>query len=154
MSAQKGLLAKVNGDDALLERSRLPALEAALAAKLIPAKHDIVGEATRSEVRAVATDVREMLEARQTSIAEQLADLRELRGKNQDVVVHMMARVTEDKDLFERGVQRFTALRTVFTQQTSALFDVIGLEALRDECRAHAPRHRAQPVHQRACAAR
>ena len=76
--------------------------------------------------------MREILEARQTSIAEQLADLRELRGKNQDVVVHMMARVTEDKDLFERGVQRFTALRTVFTQQTSELFDVIGLETLRE----------------------
>ncbi len=132
VSAQKGLLAKVNGDDALLERSRLPALEAALAAKLIRAKHELVGEATRSEVNAVATAAREILEARQTNIAEQLADLRELRGKNQDVVVHMMARVTEDKDLFEGGMQRFTALRTVFTQQTSALFDVIGLEKLRE----------------------
>ncbi len=131
VSAQKGLLAKVNGDDALLEKSRLPALEAALAATLIPAKHDLVGEATRSGVRALAANVQAMLEARQTSIAEQLADLRELRGKNQDVVVHMMARVTEDRDLFERGVQRFTALRTVFTQQASELFDVIGLEALR-----------------------
>ena len=28
-------------------------------------------------------------------------------------------------------MQRFTALRTVFTQQTNELFDVIGLEALR-----------------------
>ena len=132
VSAQKGLLAKVNGDDALLERSRLPALEAALAATLIPAKHDLVGEATRSEVSAVATSAREILEARERNIAEQLADLRELRGKNQDVVVHMMARVTEDKDLFERGMQRFNALRTVFTQQTNALFDVIGLEKLRE----------------------
>ena len=43
----------------------------------------------------------------------------------------MMARVNEDKELFERGVQRFGALRTVFAQQTNALFDVIGLEALR-----------------------
>jgi hypothetical protein len=47
------------------------------------------------------------------------------------VVAHMMARVTDEKELFERGVQRFAALRTVFTQQTSELFDVIGLEALR-----------------------
>ncbi|MET0682269.1 MAG: dynamin family protein, partial [Casimicrobiaceae bacterium] len=131
VSAQKGLLAKIDGDDALLERSRLPALEDALASKLIPAKHDILGGATRSGVRALAVNVRERLEARQTSIAEQLADLRELRGKNQDVVAHMMARVTEEKDHFERGVQRFAALRAVFTQRTSELFDVIGLEALR-----------------------
>ncbi len=131
VSAQKGLLAKVDGDDALLERSRLPALETALASKLILAKHDIVGKATRSGVRALALNVRERLEAREASITEQLADLCELRGKNHDVVAHMMTRVTEEKDVFERGVQRFTALRTVFTHQTSELFDVIGLEALR-----------------------
>ena len=39
------VLAKVNGDDALLERSRLPALEKALARTLIPAKRDLVGAA-------------------------------------------------------------------------------------------------------------
>ena len=132
VSAQKGLLAKVNGDDALLERSGLLALEDALSAKLIPAKRDLVGEATRTAIRALAGDVCGVLEARQTSIAEQLADLRELRGKNQDVVTHMMARVNEDKDVFDKGAQRFGALRTVFAQQTSGLFDVIGLEALRE----------------------
>jgi CII-binding regulator of phage lambda lysogenization HflD len=131
VSAQKGLLAKVNGDDALLRKSRLPALEDALSRNLIPAKHTIVGAATQAEVRALAAGVSALLEARQTSIAEQLAELRELRGKNQDVVLHMMDRVNEEKALFERGLQRFTALRTVFTEQTNALFDVIGLESLR-----------------------
>jgi hypothetical protein len=58
-------------------------------------------------------------------------ELRALRGKNQDVVEHMMERVRQEKDLFERGLQRFTALRTVFSQQTNQLFDVIGLDALR-----------------------
>ncbi len=131
VSAQKGLLAKVNGDDALLAKSRLPALEEALSGKLIPAKHRIVGAATRAEVGAIADGVCAMLERRRTSIAEQLGELRALRGKNQDVVEHMMDRVREEKEVFERGLQRFTALRTVFTQQTNALFDVIGLEALR-----------------------
>jgi len=42
VSAQKGLVAKVNGDDALLERARLPALEDALTSKLIPAKRGII----------------------------------------------------------------------------------------------------------------
>jgi hypothetical protein len=131
VSAHKALLAKVNGDDALLERSRLPALEAALSRTLIPAKRDIVGAATQAEVRGLASGVRARLEAQQASIAEQLAELRELRGRNQDVVQHMLDRGTMEKELFERGMQRFTALRTVFTQQTNALFDIIGLEALR-----------------------
>ena len=131
VSAQKGLLAKVNGDDALLDRSGLPVLEEALSCKLIPAKRSIVGAATQAEVRALVAGVGAMLEARQSGIAEQLAELRALRGKNQDVVEHMMDRVREEKELFERGLQRFTALRNVFTLQTNALFDVIGLDALR-----------------------
>jgi predicted GTPase len=131
VSAQKGLVAKVNGDDELLERSRLPVLEDALSSRLIPAKRGIVGAATQSEVRTLVKGVRALLEARQTSVGEQLAELRTLRGKNLDVVEHMMDRVREEKELFERGLQRFTALRTVFTQQTNSLFDVIGLEALR-----------------------
>ena len=64
VSAQKALLAKVNGDDALLERSRLPVLEDALSRKLIPAKRDIVGAATQAEVRALAAGVRAILDAR------------------------------------------------------------------------------------------
>jgi len=131
VSAQKGLLAKVNGDDALLAKSRLPVLEEALSRKLIPAKRDIVGAATRLEVRALASGVRLILDARTAGIAEQLSELRALRGKNQDVVEHMMARVREEKDLFEKGLQRFTALRTVFSDQTNKLLDYIGLDALR-----------------------
>ena len=130
-SAQKALLAKVNGDDALLTRSRLPALEQALSQKLIPAKRDIVGAASQAELRSLAAGVRNILDARIAGITEQLAELSALRGKNQDVVGHMMERVREEKELFERGLARYTALRNVFTQQTNELFDHIGLEALR-----------------------
>ena len=130
-SAQKALLAKVNGDDALLARSRLPALEHSLSQKLIPAKRDIVGAASQAELRALAAGVRSILDSRVAGIDEQLAELTALRGKNQDVVGHMMERVREEKELFERGLARYTALRNVFTQQTNELFDHIGLEALR-----------------------
>jgi len=130
-SAQKALLAKVNGDDALLARSRLPALEQSLSQKLIPAKRDIVGAASQAELRTLAAGVRSILDARVSGIVEQLAELTALRGKNQDVVGHMMERVRQEKELFERGLARYTALRNVFTQQTNELFDHIGLEALR-----------------------
>ncbi|MCC7327565.1 MAG: dynamin family protein [Burkholderiales bacterium] len=130
-SAQKALFAKVSGDDALLARSRVPALEAALSRELIPAKRDIVGAASQGEVRSITAGVRAILEARIVGIREQLGELRALRGKNQDVVGHMMERVREEKEVFERGLARFTALRNVFTQQTNDLFDHIGLESLR-----------------------
>jgi hypothetical protein len=109
----------------------LPELETSLSQKLIPAKRDIVGAASQAEVRSIAAGARALLEARAAGVAEQLAELRALRGKNQDVVGHMMARVREEKELFERGLARYTALRNVFTQQTNDLLDHIGLEALR-----------------------
>jgi hypothetical protein len=125
------LLAKVNGDDALLARTRLPQLELALSKELIPAKREIVGTATRAEIRALALTVRAILDARVAGLHEQLGELRGLRGKNQDVVEHMMARIKQEKESFERGMQRYTALRNVFTHHTTALYEAIGLEALR-----------------------
>ena len=132
VSAQKALLAKVNGDDALLAKSRIPILEQALSKELIPAKREIVGSATRSEVRGLSSAVRPILDARIAGIREQLAELRGLRGKNEDVVEHMMERIRQEKESFERGMQRYTALRTVFTEQTTELYQAIGLETLRD----------------------
>jgi hypothetical protein len=131
VSAQKALLAKVNGDDVLLARSRLPQLETALSRELIPAKRRIVGSATQAEIRALVAGTRTILDSRIAGIREQLGELQNLRGKNQDVVEHMMERIQQEKNLFERGMQRYTALRTVFTQQTNSLYESIGLETLR-----------------------
>ena len=136
VSAQKGLLAKVNGDDLLLAQSRLPELEQALSGRLIPAKRDIVGAAALAEVTTLAARARALLDARQAGIAEQLAELRALRGKNQDVVQHMMDRVRGEKAAFERGLARQTALRSVFAEHSNRLLDCIGLEALRTNAAA------------------
>jgi hypothetical protein len=131
VSAQKALLAKVNGDDALLARSGLPALENALSASLLPAKRDIVGSAIEAEVRSLAGDVRAVLAVRREGVDLQIAELRGLRGKNQDVVDHMMTRVHNEKVVFERGLQRYTALRTVLSEQSTRLYDCIRQEVLR-----------------------
>src|SRR5438552_4763216 len=86
VSAQKALLAKVNGDDALLAKSRLPLLELALSKELIPAKRHIVGSATRAEIRSLAASTRTILDSRVAGIHEQLDDFHGLRGKIEDVV--------------------------------------------------------------------
>ena len=117
VSAQKALLAKVNGDDALLAKTRLPLLEDALSGRIVPAKRRIVGRAAKADVRALVGGVRALLQARHGGFAEQLAEMTQLRGKNQDVVEHMLERARAEKELFERGLARFTALRNVFTDK-------------------------------------
>ena len=132
-SAQKGLLAKVNGDHALLAKSRLPELEKALSDELIPSKKEIVRDNTQNEIGDLIGNTRFILEARITGIKEQLDELRGLRGKNEDVVEHMMSKVKLDKENFEKGLQRFQALRSVFSQQANKLFTLLGMEALRTQ---------------------
>ena len=132
-SAQKGLLAKVNGDDALLAQSRLPALEKALSDELIPSKKEIVRDNTKNEIDDLIGNSNMILESRVAGVVEQLEELRGLRGKNEDVVEHMMNKVKVDKENFEKGLQRFQALRSVFSQQTNKLFTLLGMEALKSK---------------------
>jgi hypothetical protein len=132
-SAQKGLLAKVNSDEALLKQSRLPLLEKALSDELIPAKKEIVRDNTENEIDDLIANTQLLLDSRTTGVLEQLEELRGLRGKNEDVVEHMMQKVKVDKENFEKGLQRFQALRSIFSQQTNKLFGLLGMEVLKEK---------------------
>ncbi|MDR0528965.1 MAG: dynamin family protein [Zoogloeaceae bacterium] len=137
VSAQKGLVAKINHDDDLLGRSRLPELENALSEELIPAKHDIVSEDTQREFGEICRNVRELLEARLHGVREQLNELNDLRGKNRSVVEYMMGKIKSEKTDFESGLQHYHAVRSVFSTLTKKLFAHLGMDALRALIRAH-----------------
>lgn len=132
ISAQKALVAKVNGDNTLLAQSRLAALESALSAELIPSKQEIIEEVTKAEFTLLATRVQELLSSRLSGLQEQLQELSELRGKNKGVVEYMMRKVHTEKEEFETGLQRFAAVRSIFTQLTNKLFGHLGLDTLRN----------------------
>jgi len=135
VSAQKGLFAKINRDAELLSRSRLLDLEQALTAELIPAKQDIVCDNTESEATDLISRTRSLLEMRRRGIVEQLTELADLRGKNQSVIEYMMRKVRAEKEDFEKGLQRYYAVRSVFSQLTNNLYSHLGMDALRDETR-------------------
>lgn len=135
ISAQKGLIAKVNGDDVLLAKSRLLDLEKALSEELIPSKMEIVRDNTQGEVEDLFRNAQLILESRNKSITEQLDELKGLRGKNEDVVEHMMNKIKVDKENFEKGLQRYQALRSIFSQQTNQLFGLLGMDSLRSQVR-------------------
>ena len=135
VSAQKGLLSKINGDAKLLEKSRLGALERALSDELITTKQQIVRDQTVAELSDLIGSSRALLDGRRQGIEEQLTELRGLQGKNQDVVGHIMLKITSDKEAFERGLQHFQALRSIYSQQSIKLFSEIGMDVLRDEVR-------------------
>ncbi len=131
VSAQKALVAKINADVPLLDRSRLPALEHALSNVLIPAKQEIVFENTDAEFADIYMRMRGLLESRLAGLREQLDELGELRGKNKGVVEYMMGKARVEKEDFESGLQRFYAVRSIYAQLTNKLFAHLALDALR-----------------------
>ncbi len=131
ISAQKGLIAKVNQDAALLDRSRLLALEKALSDELIPSKKDIVRENAQDEMDSLMQHTQTILDARHNGVTEQIKELTGLHGKNDDVIEHMMNKVKVDKVNFEKGLKRYQALRSVYTQQTNKLLNMLGMEAVK-----------------------
>ncbi|HRF12699.1 MAG TPA: dynamin family protein [Candidatus Accumulibacter phosphatis] len=131
VSAQKALVAKINDDPVLLQRSRLSRLEHALSEELIPAKQEIVRDSIHVEFTDCHQRTRSLLESRLVGLREQLGELAELRGKNKGVVEYMMGKVRCEKEEFESGLQRYYAVRSVFSQLTNRLFAHLGLDSLR-----------------------
>ena len=135
VSAQKGLVGRINHDAALLERSRLPVLERALTEDLLPTKQEIVRDSTLGETEDLVAQATALLEARLAGLREQLQELTDLRGKNQSVIEYMMRKIRAEKDEFEQGLQKYYAVRSVFTSLTNNLLAHLGLDALRNETR-------------------
>jgi hypothetical protein len=131
VSAQKGLVAKINQDAPLLEKSRLPELEAALSDELIPAKRNIVRDDAQREFGEIHAHVQELLDIRRANLGGQIAELSELRGKNRGVIEYMMGKIKVEKEEFNSGLQHYYAVRSVFSSLTNQLFAHLGVKPLR-----------------------
>jgi hypothetical protein len=90
-----------------------------------------VRDSTEGEFGEVSRRVRGLLESRLAGLREQLGELTELRGKNKGVVEYMMGKVKSEKDEFEVALQRYYAVRSVFTNLTNKLFGHLGLDQMR-----------------------
>ena len=136
VSAQKGLVAKVQGDDRLLEASRLPLLEEALIELLVPAKQRIVRDQTVMTVERVMVETRQALSARERGVIEQLYELRALQGKNQSSIERMTRRAYAEQREFEEVVRKIVAARLVLSRLSEDLFKPLRVSALREHALA------------------
>ncbi|HJV87975.1 MAG TPA: dynamin family protein [Noviherbaspirillum sp.] len=135
ISAQKGLVGKVNHDPELLARSRLPVLESALSDELIPSKQEIVRGQLLTEVDELAVAKQQLLAARARNVVEQLVELKSLRGKNQNIIEHMMKRVELEKKEFDASLLKLQGTRAVFTRLSTEVFTSLGMDILKEDIR-------------------
>lgn len=132
VSAQKGLVGKINRDAPLLAKSRLPSLESALSSELLPAKQDIIRTQLMAEVNELTSAKQALLSSRVRNVVEQLIELKSLRGKNQNILQHMMKRIDMEKMEFDGSLFKLQATRSVFARLSTEVFTHLGMGVLKD----------------------
>jgi len=133
LSARDALAARIGGDDAALERSGLPALEAALARELLPRQRELLMRATGVTLQSLRQGATRRLGERRRHSAEQSLELRGLRGKSQAKVRALLLRLDAEMGDFERCTSRLSALRTVHLRHLQKATAALSGDVLRDE---------------------
>ena len=133
VSAQKGLVAKVTRDEALLNASQLPALELALGQGVMGQRQKILQAAVAAGVKELSSEAGRVLRVRRRDLAEQMMELRSLRGKNLSVINHMRARIEQEKAEFDSSGAKIHAVRSVHHNLLREVVNVLGTPTLKAE---------------------
>ncbi|MCY7370542.1 MAG: dynamin family protein [Polaromonas sp.] len=133
VSAQKGLVAKVTGNKALLQASQLPALERALGQGVMSQRQTMLRSAIAKGVSELRAEAGRALGVRRRDLAEQMLELRGLRGKNTVVIRQMRNRIVEEQNLFDASSGRIQAVRSVHLKLLSEVVYLLGMPALKTE---------------------
>ncbi|CUA95729.1 dynamin family protein [Thiomonas bhubaneswarensis] len=113
VSAHKALLARIQGDGPLLARSGLGALENALNRAANIDRRGMLDGALREAVEQVQTALDQQLRQQLHDTQGQLDELLGLRGKNANMVVLMLQRLSAERSEFDAGMAQVLALRAV-----------------------------------------
>jgi hypothetical protein len=133
LSARQALAARIEGKPEALAESRLPALEAALGAQLLPQRRDVLQQLVLEATHRMEAQVNRRLSDRRRQLAEQMLELRGLRGKSGAKTRLMIERVDAETAEFEQCTSRLQAMRMVHSRMLkNALVDLTS-DRLREE---------------------
>ncbi|MFM2111885.1 MAG: hypothetical protein RLZZ271_545 [Pseudomonadota bacterium] len=136
ISAHKGLLAKVSSDQALLRDSHLQDLESVLGEGLLSRRQDILRASVAANVQELRLECERVLRMRRRDLAEQMLELRGLRGKNTSVVRQMLSRVEQEKTEFSASAARIHAVRAVHLKMLRELYALLSADSLKQELKS------------------
>jgi hypothetical protein len=133
VSAQKGLVAKVNHDAALLQKSGLALLEHALGDGMLLERQRILRRAMNKGIADLRTETSRVLHIRMRDLTEQTAELQGLKGKNAGVIKHMKGRIAQEQLDFDEGGAKLHAVRSVHLKLLKEVFGLLGSKTLKAE---------------------
>ena len=133
VSAQKGLVAKVNRNKDLLQASCLPNLELALSDGVMGQRQKILRSAVASGIHELHVQASRAIHIRRRDLAEQMDELRGLRGKNSSVINHMRMRIEQEQVEFGASGARIHAVRSVHLKLLREIFNLLSAPTLKIE---------------------
>lgn len=133
VSAQKGLLAKVHNDAALLQRSCLGELEDALSQNIMGRRQRILAAAVARGINELRNETSRVVHMRRGDLLEQSMELKGLRGKNTPVIKNMRSRISQEQSEFDAGGVKIHAVRSVHLKLLREIFTLMGPSNLKRE---------------------
>jgi hypothetical protein len=133
VSAQKGLLAKVNRDEQLLQASNLLELEAALGVGLLGQRRKILTAAVAQGIDSLRDETGRLVHIRARDLVEQVQELEGLRGKNAGVIKQMRLRIEQEQADFDASGAKIQAVRSVHLRLLKDVFALLSATQLKGE---------------------
>ena len=133
ISARQALAARLSGDAQGLALSRLEDFELALSEGLLPRRRDNLADAAVNGALLFQQQLTRRFGELRRLHADQLAELRGLRGKSAGKVQVMLQRVQMEANEFEQCTARLQALRMVHARMLKEALNELSGERLRHE---------------------
>ena len=133
ISARQALAARLQGDATGLTDSRLAAFEDALSDGLLPKRRDKLAEAAVGGARQFQRQLTRRFGEMRGLYADQLLELRGLRGKSAGKVQLMIQRVQAEATEFEQCTARLHAMRSIHARMLRSALQDLSSERLRQE---------------------
>ena len=133
LSARQALAARVMGDEIALRESHLPELESALGTQLLPQRRQVLEDVVLEGAQQIETQVARRLGDTRRQLAEQMLELRGLRGKSSSKLRLMIERVDAETAEFEQCTVRLQALRVVHSRMLKDALVGLSSDRLREE---------------------
>jgi hypothetical protein len=125
VSAQKGLIARIQNNAALLERSRLLPLEKALAQELPQAHHTVMQLAFKAEVEDLLRRIQYDLDSRQDDYNQRFGEVSSLQGQNRATLMTSAEDAAAAMNSFRSVAERFEKLSIIVTRQGNGLLNTL-----------------------------
>jgi hypothetical protein len=133
ISARQALASRIEGNLLGLLESRLPDLELALGAQLLPQRHEVLQGKVVEAIDRMQSQAGRRLAERKRHLSEQLLELRSLRGKSGAKTRVMIERVDVETSEFEQCTSRLQAMRMVHGRMLRNAMVDLSSDRLREE---------------------